>query len=151
MKTLFFMLIVFTMLGLSQEPEVGTLKTDLGEEGSDSARVKVLNLIAVKYLDNYPDSSEYYSKQGLSLSESIPYYKGIIESLKNCGKACERQGKYHVAVGYAKQWMRISEQNHNYSDYAEASIFAGIISYESGNDTEALKFLMNAQKESELL
>jgi tetratricopeptide (TPR) repeat protein len=151
MKALFFMLIVFSILGFREGPDVRKFKKQLAEERSDSARVKFLNLVAVKHLDNYPDSSEYYSKRALSLSESIPYYKGIIESLKNCGKACERQGKFYLALGYAKQAMLISQQHQNSRDHAEASIFAGIISYESGNDTEALEFLMKALKESEHL
>lgn len=79
-------------------------------DAKDSTRVKVLNALAFHLYNSRPDQAQVYAQQALQLGQSLPYPKGVAQSLRRLGFCQEVNGKHEQALSYYLQALHINER-----------------------------------------
>ncbi|MEO9965049.1 MAG: tetratricopeptide repeat protein [Reichenbachiella sp.] len=109
---LFLFLFTYPTLSFSQRDKIDSLlsrsKTQQGEELVDT-----YNLLVTAYLKSSLDSSEFYAKQALSLSEKLNYQKGLARSNMSIAEWLDAGGNYDQAIEYG---LKSLDQFHKLSD-----------------------------------
>ncbi len=106
---LFFL--VLCSLGVSaQQVQEDSLRQVLNNQLADSARVNVLNNLALLSLSHSIDSLLVWGHNALTLAREIDYQKGIAEAHKNLGMGYYLKGSYDIGLGQFIEALRISEK-----------------------------------------
>ena len=79
----------------------------------DTAKVKLLNQIAGRFVESRPDSNLFYANQALDLSRKISYTKGEIAALLNTTAGFTLSGNYAKALENSLMALKKSEDIHN--------------------------------------
>jgi two-component system, NtrC family, sensor kinase len=139
LTALLFVLCSFVSNG--QNNTIDSLKQVLQTQKVDTAKVNVLNSIALILIDTVLDNSGgmQYAKNALSISEEIHYQKGSGEAHNIIGKIYYRQSKYSEALENflsAKQYMEMAGYK---LGTALSYDWIGYVYITIGNYSEALK------------
>lgn len=135
-----FLICIFSFLftfplttSIAQTNKIDSLKRELNK-GSDSAKVNLLNTIALQYEALDLDTAEWYLNIALSLAEKIDYTKGIINSYNYLGTINIYKGNYDKAL---KIYLEIEQ-------LCEKSGYKSLIAY--NNIAVCFYYLNNYQK-----
>lgn len=148
-----FLLIVF-LIGFScvaqNLQKADSLKKSLVTAVEDSNKVKTLYTLAQQYVEISPDSSIYYSKLALDLSEKIQWNKGIEMSSHNLGYAYYLKSDFSHTIEYWQKCADISKANtpENYAIYIGN---IGAVYWNLGNYPKSLESHFEALKMNEKL
>jgi tetratricopeptide (TPR) repeat protein len=97
-----YFIFLFSLIPLfisAKQNELDSLLNALSKlNTNDSVKVETLNKIAQYYDRRSKDSCLFYSKQALSISEQIKYYRGIGLSYSNFGSFYVNKGEYQKAL-----------------------------------------------------
>jgi tetratricopeptide (TPR) repeat protein/tRNA A-37 threonylcarbamoyl transferase component Bud32 len=118
---------------------------------SGQERVDVLNDIAFKLFDRFPQKGMDYANQALALSQKINYQKGAQRSLNNLGNACFSSGKYDKALEYFSKALKINEEIENKKGIAGSLNNIGVVYENMSKYDKALKcFFMSLKIREEI-
>ncbi len=116
---LFIFLILISNIGNSQNsPKLDSLLKVLPTLGTDSLKVKTLNLIADNYNYFKPQTALKYAQEALELSEKITWTKGISNSNFTLGFANYNLGNYLIAIEYYQKCLAIRRELKDKKDIA---------------------------------
>lgn len=85
-------------------------------ESEDTLKVDALSKIASQYYNTFPDSTIFFVKQSITLSQSIGYKKGTAKGYMNLGAIASFQGNINSAAEYTIKALEIIEQT-NYTEF----------------------------------
>ena len=105
----------------------------------DSIRVKILDGIALEYLNFNPDSAMIFASQELSISEKSGFSKGIANACITLGKILHTKGELKQAMEFYQKSLKISKEIGDRSDIAWEYWYIGLVYSAIGNYSEALK------------
>lgn len=112
----------------------------------DSAKAKILIDISIAYWGNNPEKAMDYAKQGLAVSESIGYKKGIGNAYNSLGVIYDERGEYLSALDFHQKSLKIRLEANNKKGIAASYNNIGIIYQYLGNNSEALRYHFLALK-----
>jgi two-component system NtrC family sensor kinase len=107
-----------------------SLRAILKEIERDSARVKILELLAEIYFFKDPDSCLLYSNEALELSRQLNYSQGILNGLFNSAEALRQTGQLVEALKMQFECLEISQKANDKRNEARSLGFIGL--YYSG-------------------
>ena len=94
---------------------------------TDTASVLLLNQLSFRYVYENADSSLFFAKKALILSQSQNYVRGQAESWHNIGRANYVIGNYDICLDAANRLMVISNKIHYTAGIAVAYQIIGLI------------------------
>lgn len=138
----------------SQKSEIDSLKRVLKVVKADTTKVNLYNHIADKFKESNPDSTFFYAKKAMKLSEKINYGFGLANSHINIGNSNIIIGNYKEAKNEFKKaqitfenLLENSVENKEYKNgLARAFASQGVIYSEESNYYMALELYQKALK-----
>jgi len=113
---LLFLLLVPAVIALktygqgSWEHRRDSLLTDLSREKQDSDKANTILWIGVLYLDNHPDSAEYYAKALCKLCEKSHLPSGLANGLSMQACILSSQNKYGEAIAMEMEAIEVAKK-----------------------------------------
>src|SRR3989344_5656224 len=135
----------------AQEIKIDSILTLIKNEKMDTAKVNYLNLLAMEFKSNNPDTAVYYAKQALSLAKRQDFKKGIAESYLWLGTGTAYLGRYGEALLYLSKSLEIAKKIENNVIQARVYNNIGFVYFNQGNYPEALKNHFESLKIKEML
>ena len=105
-----FMISLFSANVLAQETDLDQLHDRVNSPKEDTTKVLALNALADYYGFNQFDSSIFYARQTLDISEKINYPYGSFLGLRSLFYAYNCQGNYSRALEVTLQNFKIAEK-----------------------------------------
>lgn len=146
---IFFCTIIFFIKGLSQNREADSLTSLLNKATEDTARVDLLNQLAVSYFDISPDDARKYSNEAMQLAEKAEYTRGLAYALKNTGITYFLNADYVQTLDYWNQSLEQFEKVDDKKGIANILSNIGAVFSNGGDDAKALDFYLRALKYTE--
>jgi tetratricopeptide (TPR) repeat protein len=109
-QLLFIIFILISIKGITQNKKIDSLRALLLRESKDTSRINILNTIAWEFRNNGPDSSIYYARQALPISQKTKFEIGLAESYLLIGTAYSNLGKLDDALLILIRAKRILEK-----------------------------------------
>jgi len=126
-KSLIILLLFLNFTGFAQINSADSLKLLLKSAKEDTSIVLLLAELSESYLYNNPDTSFYFTQQGLALSRKINYIKGEASSLRNLGVIFEMSGDYPTALEQyfqaLKKYESLNDMEGMIRIYADIGLF----------------------------
>ena len=113
MKKISILLVVlfFQQASFAQDRHlIDSIFTGLNVKENDTNKVKTFNLLAYDYLGKDPNTSIYFSKEALKLSEKLNYGMGMTEAFLQMSSGNINIGKYEEALKNCNEALKIVEQ-----------------------------------------
>lgn len=138
-KFLLFVCLFISSIILGQNAKIDSLLNLLKTAKSDTNKVKNLNKLCWEYiLIGEYNKGLLYSKQGLGLSTSLNFKKGIAQSYNNLGNIYKEQGNYQEALKNHFASLKIKEEMNDKYGISVSYNNIGIVYDNLGNYPEAL-------------
>jgi adenylate cyclase len=138
----------FSFAGFAQS-EIDSLKKVEAGLPEDTNKVNTLIKISEKYRSSSNDSSLYYAKQAKILAVEIDYPKGLGYALKSEGLIYNIRGEMAKAFITWREALKVFEENNIKAGAANMLNNMGVISYNQGNEVEALDYYLRSLKVAE--
>ncbi len=147
-----FLLICSTLfLGncFCQAEQSDSLVALLNKSTEDTAKVNLLNDVAVSYFNTSADTAIKYGTQAKELAEKVSYTHGLAYALKNIGIAYYMQADYIQTLTYWNQSLQQFENAKDKKGVANILSNLGAVYYNKGDDAKALDYYLKALKAAE--
>ena len=128
----------------SWEHRRDSLLASLSREKQDSDKAKTLLDIGVLYLDNHPDSADYYAKALCKLSEKSHLPGGLANGLSMQGYILSCQNKHEEAIAMDMQAIAVAKKAHLQKVLANICNNTAICYSDMGDKTESLDYYLKA-------
>src|SRR5436190_13973521 len=109
----FFICILLSIVALSQDKIIDSLKRSLEKEKTDSSRIELMLGIGEQYRDRKRDTSLWYLQQALELSRRSNYMKGELSANFAIAEILLRSDNYPEALQESLHILKLSEESHN--------------------------------------
>jgi signal transduction histidine kinase len=110
---LFSIFLLSSLAAYTQSSRTDSLKKVLAAQKEDTAKVRVLGVLAWAYAFSYPDTGLVYAKRALSLSEELNYDYGKFWSIVGITRSLYALGNYHLQLEYAFKAVPIAKNLDN--------------------------------------
>jgi len=130
----------------AQNVRIDSIRNLLSQKGADSAKVLLLDIMAISYPDAQTDSILSVEYQGLALARKIRFLGGEARILQNIAKVLHRIGNLPKALNAAFGALRIEETRQNFRGIAQCYTIIGSI-YLAENDLHKVLYYSLAEKE----
>lgn len=144
-----FCSIIFFTNSFSQNREADSLLSLLNKADADTARVDLLNQLAVSYFDTSPEEARKYSDEAKNIAEEAEYTRGLAYALKNIGIIYFLNADYVQALTYWNQSLEQFEKADDKKGIANILSNIGAVFSNGGDDAKALDFYLRALKYTE--
>ncbi len=114
-QVLFILFILISIKGITQNKKIDSLRNLLLNVSKDTSQVNILNAIAWEYRNENPDSSIYYARLALPISQKTKFELGLAESYLLIGTAYSNLGKSDDALLILVRAKRILEKLSQYN------------------------------------
>ncbi len=145
----FFCSILFFSNCFSQDREADSLLALLNKESADTARVDLMNKIAVNYFNTSPEKAMQYGTEAKTLAETKGYTQGLAYALKNIGIAYYMQADYIQTLTYWNQSLKEFENANDKKGIANILSNLGAVYNNEGDDAKALDYYLKALRYAE--
>lgn len=152
----FFLLLLFSLKGISQNPAADSLKNVLQQAQNDIDKSQLLNDIASAYRADNPKLMLEYAEKALQLSKKIKYRLAEGNACMNLGNANILLGNYALALRHFSNAQSVFEQEQGNKSgkeleeikngLARAYGSIGIVFSEQSNYSKALQYHLKALK-----
>ena len=153
---LFFLLLLFPLKAISQNPTADSLRVVLQHTKNDIDKSQLLNDIASAYRTNNPKLMLEYAEKALQLSKKIEYHLAEGNAYLNQGNANILLGNYVIALQHFSNAQSVFEHEREKSSgkerdeiqngLARAYGSIGIVFSEQSNYSKALQYHLKALK-----
>lgn len=121
-----------------------SLLTALSKEQQDSAKAKTLLSIGVLYLDNHPDSADYYAKVLCRLCEKSHLPGGLANGLSMQGYILSCQNKHVEAIAMDMQAIAVAQKANLQKALANIYNNTAICYSDMGDKSSCLDYYLKA-------
>jgi two-component system, NarL family, sensor kinase len=121
-----------------------SMLTVLSREPDDSTKVMTMVYLGVLYLDNQPDSADYYAKTLCKLAVKIHYASGSVNGLSMQAVILSNQNKKEEAIAMDLEAIGIAKKAHLQKPLANTYNNTAIICSEMGQPSESLDYYLKA-------
>lgn len=137
----FFFSIAFSLVGFTQESEIGSLRVKIQNypTTSDTTYVNLLNSLSMEYMLVKPDSVIYFADRSLQIARAIKYPLGEVRAIGNKAKAYYVKGSYDHSLRYAILAKNLAERINDKLGMAYAFNSIGLIHLTQNKTEEALQ------------
>jgi tetratricopeptide (TPR) repeat protein len=129
----------------AQKNVISSLRSQLEQTMSDTARVELLRKLSMQIQSVKPDSALLFAQQGLALARKVNYKKGEADCLDRLGVVLWKNGKYDRALSYALESLKIREENKDRSGQLVSLNDIGIIYADQHDYRRALEYDFKAK------
>lgn len=129
----------------AQGKYVDSLRHELSIAGEDTNKVRTLENLSFYYAWSFPDSSLFYSSQGLKLAEKLKDVVGQIRILITIGFASVTKGDYVHALESELKSVKIAEQLKDPELISLSYRTTGMIYLFSGDYQNALNYYLKVK------
>ncbi len=135
----------FSTRAQSLQQTLDSLNTELGNSGSDSNRVKILNNLSFYNRQSQPERGVELGKEALELANKINWPKGKAQALAMVGINYEALGNYELALEFETKSLQLNRSLGRRS--SEASMLANIslIYLHQSDYSQALKYALQSK------
>ena len=149
MKPLFLILIIATTgMNASGQPSWESRRDSLlgalSKEKGDTAKVWTMLRLGILYLDNHPDSADYYAKALCKLSEKIHVPGGLANGLSMQAYILASKNKPEEAIAMDLQAIAIAKKANLKKDLANVCNNTAIQYNEIGDQSASLDYYLKA-------
>jgi tetratricopeptide (TPR) repeat protein len=134
---------LFQHITRAQTKQIDSLKEVLRTAKEDTNKANTLNSLAREFRNSNPDTSVYFAKEALLISEKNNFNKGIAESYLWMGTAITNLSKYNEAISCL---LKALAKNNDKKTAARIYINIGTVYYYQGNYPLALKNYFSSLK-----
>src|SRR5688500_9214878 len=109
--TLLSLLLVYVHLAAAQvgltgrRINVDSLEKVLAKKGEDTAKVNVLNMLAMEYRLSDPDKGAITAVQAFTLAEKLGYPQGMMSACNQLGIIYKNKSEFDKALGYYQKGL----------------------------------------------
>lgn len=128
---------------------ISVLLNRLAEAKNDSAKVWIYSELADYYIQSKIDSSVYYSKKGLVLSQRSNYLFGEYWMIGKLANISHFHGNYYLAKNYAYEALKGFQKLGKGKNVSQVYNTLGVIEAKNGNFPAATDYFLKALKLSE--
>jgi len=121
----------------AQQKEIDRLNVDLENTKEDTAKVNLLNALAMAYVNRDADTASSYAHRAQKLAETIDYPQGIARSLNHLGLLRSRQGAAAEALALYRQSLALSVDRGEKNDIAVSHSRIATVYTEQGRYAKA--------------
>jgi signal transduction histidine kinase len=143
LRSILLLAIILSSQAVAQNP-LPHLLSRLKRTARDTGQVVVLSELAAYYQNFKPDSSGYFAKQGLQLSEKLHYIPGSAIFNRILGELNMNQGKIADAHAHFETALAGFDQTNDQKGIASVYNGLGILAARQGNYKEALPPFLKA-------
>ncbi|NNT72524.1 tetratricopeptide repeat protein [Flavobacterium sp. IMCC34852] len=147
---LLFGLLLFSVLGWSQNQKLDSLVSVLPKTKNDIDKAELLNAIADQYKTSNPKQMLDYAQKAFDLAQKIDYQLAKGNALLNMGNANIILGNYAKALQhftdaqYLFETITVKNDSENQKGLAKALGSIGIVFSEQSNYSKALQYYLKA-------
>jgi signal transduction histidine kinase len=151
MRKLIFFLYSFLFICncFSQDKETDSLLHLLTKESVDTARVDLMNKLAVAYFNTSPEKAMKFGTDAKTLAEATGYTNGLAYALKNIGIVYYLQADYIQTLTYWNESLKEFENANDKKGTANILSNLGAVYSNEGDDAKALDYYLKALKYAE--
>jgi signal transduction histidine kinase len=151
MRKLIFFLCGFSFFSncFSQDRETDSLLALLNKESADTAKVDLMNKLAVAYFNTSPEKAMKYGTDAKTLAETTGYTPGLAYALKNIGIVYYLQADYIQTLTYWNESLKEFENANDKKGIANILSNLGAVYSNEGDDAKALDYYLKALKYAE--
>jgi PAS domain S-box-containing protein len=143
-------LISFFEISFAQLTHIDSLKIELSNSQTDTAKINVyLNMIEEYLNENETDSIIKYSKISLRLSNKNNYKDGILRSSFQIGYAYYLKSFYDLSLTYFKEALQLAIELEDKESEIQLLNHIAIVYNDKAEFVETLKYLIRALEENE--
>jgi signal transduction histidine kinase len=139
-----WVLVLFGVAVMAQQPPLATLEQELAEVTSDSAKIHLLNQLAERYYNIDIKKSLEFGQDALALANTTASPEGIHESYKILRRIHRRLGNYSVAIEFTLKTLPELEKQKDTLELLDAYMTLGNINSAMENYPEAQSALLKA-------
>ncbi|MBN4081640.1 tetratricopeptide repeat protein, partial [bacterium AH-315-C07] len=143
---IFLLVSLIVVQSISTGSKIDSLKVELKKDLSDTTRIKVLNILAGKFMYQNPDTAIILSTIALKLAEQEQWQKAIANTARNLGVFNDIKGNYPEALNHYFTALIISEELNDLKGNAVILGNIGIVYRNQGNYPKALEYYFNSLK-----
>lgn len=141
-----FILLFISSSLFAQISRVDSLQLSLSKSKKDSSAVNLYKLIAEEYSETDIDKSLEFAKQGLSLSQTIGYDKGIGDLSKIIGDILDSQSDFIKSIEYYQISLSVYAKIRNKAGISDVKNSLGRVYEKQGDYNKALENYLSALK-----
>lgn len=151
--------LLFAAHGRAQTREIDSIRKEIrlydlkkakrGEKRltlGDSVKTELFDMLAVRYIDNFPDSAYVYLNKELELSNAIGYTDGKAAAKSLLGYYFDIKGDYKRAMAAYEDALTIYKTTENKRSLTDTYSNIGILYTKLNNYPEALRYALEALK-----
>lgn len=145
------LLIWNSSLKAQSNSEISELKEKIEKAKKDTIKVNLLGDLTYAYFYVKPDSSLYFAKEALELSEKLKWEKGVMNSYDDMGAAYKLMGNFPKALEATLKALSIAEEAKKKKHVAIYLGNLGNIYVDQGDYKKALTYFLEQKEIQEKL
>lgn len=148
----FFLIIVLGQFSFGQQHKIDSLKVVLTERHSDTAKIVVLNELAMKTGMSEPEACNKYALQALQIAEANNYFLHIIDTYTVLASLNDELGYYNISLEYLYKILDLFVKKGDNEQIAVTSFKIATVHFRKGEDDLCLEYCSKiVDYESELM
>ncbi len=126
--------------------QIDSIQTEIGKAKADTNKVNLYIKAFGLTKNSAPEKAEGFAKQAIALGEKLNFKNGLMNIYRDYGSFLDIQGTYDESQVHLDKGMAIAVKLKDKSRMGSFSIAMGILQYDQGKFTEALKLILQSLK-----
>lgn len=126
--------------------QIDSIQTEIGKAKADTNKVNLYIKAFGLTKNSEPEKAEGFAKQAIALGEKLNFKNGLMNIYRDYGSFLDIQGTYDESQVHLDKGMAIALKLKDKSRMGSFSIAMGILQYDQGKFTEALKLILQSLK-----